>query len=80
MSGRDLSVVIEALLVTIPDTETDLRAKLTSLLGRIPYTAPELAGNMWHETARVLAEAIPNPTLPWQVEVARVFTGREVAS
>ena len=73
---RELSTVIEQILAVVPKTEPVLRAQLTSLSGRIPYTAPELKGNLWWETASALAKAIPSPTLPWQIEVARVFTGK----
>lgn len=74
---RDLTTVLKRILSVVPSHELETRAKLNSLIGRLPYTAPELEPNMWHSAAALLGACIPNPIEAWQLEAARIFSGHD---
>ena len=80
MASRDLESVIADLLGVIPESETDLRAKLNHVLRAWAYRAPEIAGVSWSEAQEALFEAIGDePDLDsWHRQALSIWCGRPV--
>ncbi len=74
---RNLSTVIDQLLIIIPAEQTDLRQELASYKESVDFAPPELHGQWWGEAARALYAVIGTPSdhAPdtWQGEVCRIW-------
>lgn len=56
-----------------PDKET-LAIRLIDRRGSIPYTAPEIIGMRWNETAAILSDSLPDPeSAVWAKKIAELF-------
>ena len=76
--SRDISEVIDAVLLHVPVEETGLRASLAGVKARAAYMAPEQVAVAWtmaHQ-ALIVAEVIP-PSEAWHRHAANIFAGRE---
>ena len=77
---RDLSVVIAKMLTCIPHSEVSLRSELESNDESYQYSAPELCGLRWQNTAGTLEDHLdPEDCLRegWQKKVLDIWMGRE---
>jgi len=75
---RDLSDVIEALLVHVPETEEKLVRTLKSIKDSANFCPPESMGVLWKRTSIVLMDEIGQPTEPWQKRVSDIFSGYDL--
>jgi hypothetical protein len=73
---RDLTEVITAVLELIPETEQQIRSMLGNLRETAFFAPPEGMGALWSLGTEYLIEELGEPTTPWKVEVARVWSGR----
>ena len=77
MNGRILGEVIDAMLVEVPETEYELRRRLTSVRQNSCYAAPEVMVAHWQRTQDILISCIGIPCPDnWQMRVAKIFSGR----
>jgi hypothetical protein len=78
--GRELTEVIDRILAEIPsETHASLRADLGAVRSSAAFAAPEVMGGWWRRAQDCLVQhvGVPDPNVPWQVRVSRIFSGRE---
>lgn len=74
---RNLVEVIDNIIEEIPFTEGQLLDRLQDQKNSICYAAPEMIGFWWNQVADTLWDEIGEPTLDWQIKVAKIFSGTE---
>lgn len=74
---RNLVEVIDNIIEEIPFTEGQLIDRLQDHKSSVSFAAPELITFWWNEVADTLWQEIGEPTLDWQVKVAKIFSGIE---
>lgn len=75
MTPRSLPAVITAMLAVIPEGETRLRTRLTSVRHSAEFTPPEMMPVRWRTASDVLVDEVGEPSPGWQMEMARIFAG-----
>jgi hypothetical protein len=72
---RHIDEVVIQLLALIPETETQLIAKIKDYDKELWNQAPELRNNhiFWVALAHTLQENIPDIDTPWKEEMLKIF-------
>ncbi len=74
--SRDPTVVIDSMLVHIPESRSVLRAELKRIRSNACYVAPECMGRIWDAMATSLEAFLSNPPkLDWELKVAEIMRG-----
>lgn len=76
---RTLVEVVNQMLEVIPESETDIRDRLTARIRSIEYKAPELRYNLWFDVAADLEKHLGPPDTGWKQKVQAIFAGKEEA-
>jgi len=74
---RHIDDVVIQLVALIPETETELIAKIKNFDKDLWNQAPELRNNkiFWSALENALQENIPDIDTPWKEEIVKVFNG-----
>lgn len=75
--ARDLTEVLAQMLDLIPESEKDLRARLSYIRDSAFYTPPESMGGQWRFALDALIQYIGEPKTEWQIRVCELFSGRK---
>jgi hypothetical protein len=75
--ARKLTDVIDLILAEIPliGDWHGLKQKLKSIRSSSLYAAPEVQGDWWNCTARILNSEIGEEDQPWTVKIRQIFAG-----
>lgn len=77
--GRDIKVVIDAMLKEIPAGEQRFMGRLNAVSLDSNWKAPECHHLCWHDLMNVLEERFPygpHLDIPWTVTIFEIFSDR----
>jgi hypothetical protein len=82
VEDRNIGEVIEKMMAVFPESESNVRHGLRTIMESIRYTAPEGMYNRWNQLGYFVNQVLPHPSQlnQWQRKFANEFTGRDVTA
>ena len=79
MANRNITEVIDQMLLEIPHSEFSLRQELEMVKANAAFAAPEMMRKYWEQGSIVLQHYLPHPSKlnEWQTKVANIWMNKE---